>query len=163
MGRSVIEVVGADDPDDPDPPRGRFARRSVCPGWSAGRGAGVQRAGVLAESRVSGGRPVNSARTTALTPAPGLSRSTVLHPLVRPRLDRQLTAGLSAAVTVMAAWAGWGKTLCATSWTAAGAGGRASAWVRLDAGDDDPSRFWAKLTAALAQLSEPAAAAAGRG
>jgi LuxR family maltose regulon positive regulatory protein len=115
---------------------------------------------------VSGGRPVNSARTTAPAPAPapasGPARSAVLLPLARARLDRQLTAGLSAPVTVVGAAAGWGKTMCAASWTAAGAGGREVAWVRLDPHDDDPVRFWSKLAAALAQLTGPAAAGAGR-
>jgi LuxR family maltose regulon positive regulatory protein len=71
------------------------------------------------------------------------------HVVDRPRLHGLLTAGMDCPVTVVAATAGWGKTLLAASWVATGAGGRAPVWVTLDAGDDDPRTFWHTLARAL--------------
>jgi LuxR family transcriptional regulator, maltose regulon positive regulatory protein len=83
------------------------------------------------------------------------------HVVDRPRLYAMLTAGLACPVTMVAATAGWGKTLLATSWMARGAGNRVSAWVRLDA-DDDASGFWRTLARALVPVAGPEAAAALR-
>jgi LuxR family maltose regulon positive regulatory protein len=78
------------------------------------------------------------------------------HVVERPRLHDRLTAGLESPVTLLAAPAGWGKTLLAGSWIAAGAGGRASAWVSLDSADDDVHAFWRALATALLPLAGPA-------
>ena len=45
------------------------------------------------------------------------------HVVDRQRLHERLTAGLEGPVTLITATAGWGKTLLAGSWVAAGAGG----------------------------------------
>ncbi|WP_433275323.1 LuxR C-terminal-related transcriptional regulator [Pseudonocardia xinjiangensis] len=84
------------------------------------------------------------------------------HLVARPRLEEQLTAGLGCPVTLVAATAGWGKTLLAASWLAAGAGDRQAAWVRLDSDDDDPVGFWRTVAAALAPVTGPEAGAALR-
>jgi hypothetical protein len=73
----------------------------------------------------------------------------------RPRLHALLAAGLHHPVTVIAAAAGWGKTLLAASWVAAGSGGRAAAWVSLDEGDDNPDVFWRLLATALLPIAGP--------
>ena len=44
------------------------------------------------------------------------------HVVVRPRLHVQLTAGLAAPCVLIAAPAGWGKTLLASSWLGSAAG-----------------------------------------
>ena len=80
------------------------------------------------------------------------------HIVPRPRLQALLTAGLGCPVTVVAATAGWGKTLLVGSWLANGVGERSSAWVSLDAGDDDPIAFWFSLATALLPDAEPAVA-----
>ena len=80
----------------------------------------------------------------------------------RPRLHALLSAGLACHVTIVAATSGWGKTLLAASWLAAGAGERPVAWVNLDAGDDDPRTFWRALAAAMLAVAGPEPAAALR-
>ena len=80
----------------------------------------------------------------------------------RPRLHSLLTAHQGYPVTMIAATAGWGKTLLAASWLAAGAGDRPAAWVNLDAGDDDPRMFWRALAAAMLPVAGPEPAAALR-
>jgi len=44
------------------------------------------------------------------------------HLVPRPRLHARLTAGVQSCCTLIAAPAGWGKTLLAGSWLAAGGG-----------------------------------------
>lgn len=68
--------------------------------------------------------------------------------LDRPRLGRLLDAGIDGPLTVIVAPAGYGKTVAATgrlAWDL----DRTSAWVSLDASDDDPARFWTYIVAAL--------------
>ena len=69
----------------------------------------------------------------------------------RPRLRERLAQRVQPAVTVVAAPAGFGKT---TLLTELFADVPASAWLSLDHRDDDPTRFWTYLIAAL-QTSEP--------
>jgi LuxR family maltose regulon positive regulatory protein len=52
-----------------------------------------------------------------------------------------LQAGLEAKLCLVDAPAGFGKTTLLTQWRAAAGGGRV-AWVSLDEGDNDPTRFW---------------------
>ncbi|HEY0815204.1 MAG TPA: LuxR C-terminal-related transcriptional regulator [Pseudonocardia sp.] len=77
----------------------------------------------------------------------------VTHVVDRPELRALLTAKLDAPVTLVAAAAGWGKTLLAASWVAAGAGDRAVAWVSLDQTDDDPKTFWRTVATGLTQVA----------
>ena len=83
----------------------------------------------------------------------------VVDVIDRPRLHARLTAGAEHPVTVIAAAAGWGKTLLAASWVGTGAGGRAAVWVSLDKGDDAPRSFWSTLGTALLPVTGPASGA----
>jgi LuxR family maltose regulon positive regulatory protein len=83
--------------------------------------------------------------------------TTKLHPprrrrtlVARPRLrDRAARSG-HPALTLVSAPAGFGKTTLVADWYG---GERATAWLSLDAGDDDPERFWSYVLAALATVS----------
>ncbi|MGD9528113.1 MAG: LuxR C-terminal-related transcriptional regulator [Pseudonocardia sp.] len=75
----------------------------------------------------------------------------------RARLHERLTAGLDAGTTLIAATAGWGKTMLAGSWVAAGAGGRRAAWVSLDRADDDEGAFWRTVATGLLPVVDEAA------
>lgn len=75
--------------------------------------------------------------------APRLRRGLVS----RPRLERDLDAGGEAALTLVAAPAGYGKTTAVRAW--AERSGTALAWVTLDAGDNEPARLWAYVATAV--------------
>ena len=68
--------------------------------------------------------------------------------VVRPRLHAQLTADPASCVLI-AAPAGWGKTLLASSWLGTGAADGAPAWISLGAPEDDLRGFWTSVAAAL--------------
>lgn len=72
----------------------------------------------------------------------------------RPRLHDVLDAGVAAPATLVAAAAGWGKTVLLGSWIEAGAGGRAVVWVTLDADQDAPQPFWRAVAAALVEATD---------
>ncbi len=65
----------------------------------------------------------------------------------RPRLAGALREGLARGLVVVCAPAGFGKTALLADW--AGSGRRPVAWLSLDAGDNDPARFWRHAVAAL--------------
>jgi len=69
--------------------------------------------------------------------------------VLRPRLVERLNEGLAAGhrLTLVSAPAGFGKTTLVSEWVAGC--GRPVAWLSLDEGDSDPSRFLAYLVAAL--------------
>jgi LuxR family maltose regulon positive regulatory protein len=67
--------------------------------------------------------------------------------LSRSRLVEQLNLGLVRPFTLLSAPAGYGKTTVVSTW-AAGSGDPV-AWLTLDAGDNDPVRFWRYIHAAL--------------
>jgi LuxR family maltose regulon positive regulatory protein len=69
--------------------------------------------------------------------------------VLRPRLVERLNEGLAAGnkLTLVSAPAGFGKTTLVSEWVAGC--GRPVAWLSLDAGDSDPSRFLTYLVAAL--------------
>jgi LuxR family maltose regulon positive regulatory protein len=69
----------------------------------------------------------------------------------RPRLLAWLAEGLHRPLTLIAAPPGWGKTTLLSSW-AATASAPALAWISLDAGDNDPARFWSYVTLALGRV-----------
>jgi LuxR family transcriptional regulator, maltose regulon positive regulatory protein len=82
----------------------------------------------------------------------------------RPRLSDRLSRGGEAALTLVSAPAGFGKTTLLTEWladwlAAAPAAGRSAAWLSLDPRDNDPALFWRYLVAAL----EAAAPGVGSG
>ena len=65
----------------------------------------------------------------------------------RPRLIERLDAGLDGKLTLVSAAAGFGKTTLVSEWVAGC--GLPTAWLSLDEGDSDPTRFLAYLIAAL--------------
>src|SRR6202050_4235822 len=88
----------------------------------------------------------------AAAPAPGADclLATKLHVpgprpgfVPRPRLAETLGGGL----VLVCAPAGFGKTTLLAGWLRSG--GRPVAWLSLDAGDNDPVRFWRHVVAAL--------------
>jgi LuxR family transcriptional regulator, maltose regulon positive regulatory protein len=99
-------------------------------------------------------------KLTAPAPRPGL--------IPRSGLQALLQAGLDAKLCLVDAPAGSGKTTLLAQWCATAGAGRV-AWVSLDQGDNDPTRFWVYVvealrtvepdvgTAALAALHRPSA------
>ena len=71
----------------------------------------------------------------------------------RPRLIERLNAGLPAGrkLTLVSAPAGFGKTTLVSEWVARCE--RPAAWLSLDEGDNDPTRFLTYLVAALQTLA----------
>jgi LuxR family transcriptional regulator, maltose regulon positive regulatory protein len=61
--------------------------------------------------------------------------------VARAGLQSLLQASLQAKLCLVAAPAGFGKTTLLAQWGQV-AGGRRVAWVSLDEGDNDPTRFW---------------------
>jgi len=67
--------------------------------------------------------------------------------VLRPRLTARLDEGLARGLVLAAAPAGYGKTVLLADW--ARLVGHPVAWLSLDAGDNDPARFWRHAVAAL--------------
>src|SRR5579859_5220853 len=67
--------------------------------------------------------------------------------LSRPRLVGQLQQAMKCQLTIIAAPAGFGKTTLLSTWLQDTS--LQSAWISLDNGDDDPTRFWSYTFAAL--------------
>jgi len=67
--------------------------------------------------------------------------------VLRPRLIEQLNEGLEGKLTLISAPAGFGKTTLVNEWISSC--GRPVAWLSLDEGDNDPSRFLSYIIAAL--------------
>jgi LuxR family maltose regulon positive regulatory protein len=67
--------------------------------------------------------------------------------VLRPRLTAQLDEGLARGLILASAPAGYGKTVLLADW--ARRGEHPVAWLSLDAGDNDPARFWHHAVAAL--------------
>ena len=72
--------------------------------------------------------------------------ATKLHPprrrrslVARPRLTDLADRSRHRALTLVSAPAGFGKTTLVAEWFADGG---ATAWLSIDARDDDPIRFW---------------------
>ncbi|HEY0755946.1 MAG TPA: LuxR C-terminal-related transcriptional regulator [Ktedonobacteraceae bacterium] len=74
-----------------------------------------------------------------------------LNVVSRPRLIRQLNEGLYRKLTLISAPAGFGKTTLISEWLAGG--DRPAAWLSLDEGDNDPTRFLTYLVAALQTIA----------
>jgi len=77
-----------------------------------------------------------------------------VHPnlVPRPRLVQRLGEGLRGPLTLIAAPAGYGKTTLMSAWRASSGRNWLVAWLSLDAGDNDPARFWSYLVSALDSL-----------
>ena len=78
------------------------------------------------------------------------SRSNIV---LRPRLIERLNKGLkhTSGVTLISAPAGFGKTTLVSEWITACK--RPAAWLSLDEGDNDPTRFLSYLVAALQTIA----------
>lgn len=72
--------------------------------------------------------------------------------VLRPRLIERLDEGSHRRLTLISAHAGSGKTTLVGEWLATGE--RPAAWLSLDEGDNDPTRFVTYLIAAV-QTVEP--------
>ena len=72
----------------------------------------------------------------------------------RPRLIDRLNGVMQRKLTLVSAPAGFGKTTLLSVWGAVAArSGWHVAWVSLDASDNDPTRFWSYVIAALVMAS----------
>ena len=65
----------------------------------------------------------------------------------RPRLAQRLDESRRQGLVLVCAPAGYGKTVLLAGWVRAG--WRPVAWLSLDAGDNDPARFWRHTVPAL--------------
>jgi LuxR family maltose regulon positive regulatory protein len=112
-------------------------------------GGNTGQAGKMVEPR-SGAQAVVAAEQDALL-------ATKLHVpqsrpdlIPRPRLAERLDEGLAHRLTLLCATAGYGKTVLLADWVRRGR--HRVAWLSLDAGDNDPARFWRHGLAALDQV-----------
>jgi LuxR family maltose regulon positive regulatory protein len=71
--------------------------------------------------------------------------------VLRPRLIEWLNEGLNRRLTLVCAPAGFGKSTLISEWVAAGP--RPVAWLSLDEGDNDSTRFLSDLVAALQTIA----------
>jgi len=71
--------------------------------------------------------------------------------VLRPRLIERLNEGLHRKLTLISAPAGFGKSTLVSEWVAGC--GRPVAWLSLDEGDSDPTRFLTYLVAALQTIA----------
>ena len=69
----------------------------------------------------------------------------------RPRLIERLNEGMHRRLTLVSAPAGFGKTTLLSEWLAGCE--RPPAWLSLDEGDNDPTRFLSYLVAALQTIA----------
>jgi LuxR family transcriptional regulator, maltose regulon positive regulatory protein len=73
----------------------------------------------------------------------------------RQRLADRVDKGLAHGLVLVCAPAGYGKTVALADW--ARRSGRPVAWLSLDAGDNDPVRFWRHVVAAVGSAKPGAA------
>src|SRR5713226_876877 len=71
--------------------------------------------------------------------------------VLRPRLIERLNEGLHGKLILISAPAGFGKTTLVSEWVAGSE--RPAAWLSLDAGENDPTRFLTYLVAALQTIA----------
>src|SRR5262249_39704980 len=81
--------------------------------------------------------------------------------VARARLVAKLDEGLACRLILVCGPAGFGKTTLLADWTRRG--NRPVAWVSLDAGDNDPARFWRHGGAAVGRACPGVGGPAGRG
>src|SRR2546430_11601891 len=92
-------------------------------------------------------------------PTPILAAKRYTPPLrpqvvIRPRLIERLNEGLHRKLTLIAASAGFGKTTLVSEWVEGiERPGARAAWLSLDEGDNDLTRFLTYLVAALQTIA----------
>src|SRR3712207_1577976 len=75
--------------------------------------------------------------------------------VARPRLTDRLEREAARKLTLISAPAGFGKTTLLVEWLRERADGEGSvAWLSLEEGDNDPTRFLTYLVAALRSIEE---------
>src|SRR4030066_1912615 len=74
-----------------------------------------------------------------------------LKVVFRPRLIERLNEGMQCKLTLISAPAGFGKTTLVSEWVAGCE--RPVAWLLLDEGDNDSTRFLTYLVAALQTIA----------
>jgi LuxR family maltose regulon positive regulatory protein len=90
--------------------------------------------------------------------APPLAEAKLAAPLLRPeliarpRVVRALDAGGGGALTLVAAPAGYGKTIAVRAWCESR--NAPVAWVTLDVGDNDPVRLWTYVATAVDRVRD---------
>src|ERR1700693_617026 len=89
-------------------------------------------------------------------PTPILATKLYIPPLrpnvvSRPRLIERLNEGLHRKLTLISAPAGFGKTTLVSEWVEGIE--RPVAWLSLDEGENDPTRFLTYLVAALQTIA----------
>ena len=72
--------------------------------------------------------------------------------VLRPRLTALMNEGMTRKLTLISAPPGFGKTTLVSEWIAATE--RPAAWLSMDEGDNDPTRFLSHLIAALQTIIE---------
>ncbi len=122
----------------------------------------------------------------SFVPLPLLSTKFYVPPagsalVARPRLVESFSRGLDRPLILVSAPPGFGKTTLVASWIAgqrarsaeeqnlpptvpgspAGASTRRFCWLSLDPADNDPTRFWIYVVAALTKNASPAASSRG--
>jgi LuxR family maltose regulon positive regulatory protein len=80
----------------------------------------------------------------------------------RPRMFARLDTGAQQLLTLVSASAGAGKTTLLATWSSSGRPPAPVAWLSLDAGDNEPARFWTYVLAALCRSGAVPAEAALR-
>src|SRR3984957_5288239 len=100
-------------------------------------------AAVMVDTRMDSGLRGDKLRVPPLSTA-------VLN---RPRVTALIERAAAHPVTMITAPAGAGKTLACAIWANSAARSSRVAWLTVDEGDRDPSRFWANVAAALADGS----------
>jgi LuxR family transcriptional regulator, maltose regulon positive regulatory protein len=99
-----------------------------------------------------------SARRSGADAAPPLAEAKLAAPrsrtaiVQRPRILAVLDAADDAALTLVAAPTGYGKTTAVRAWCASR--DASLAWVTLDVGDNDPARFWAYVASAVDRVRQ---------
>lgn len=130
-----------------------MARSVPCGGQGAALvGAHIER---LSRAGLRSGHRGRAALVRSKLQPPALPHGAVL----RPRLLDELRSGSRQALTLVCAPAGYGKTTLLSQWMDADADAAGFAWVTLDSGEADPTRFWTYVISALSEV----AASAGRG
>ena len=127
-------------------------------------------AGILSAERATSQRPPDSLSSpqppSALSPPSAISMPSLhllttkitvpplrLNVVTRQRLTERLNVAMKSPLTLVVAPAGWGKTTLLSAWHAGvSLRDRSLAWVSLDTGDNDPTRFWTYVLAALNTL-----------